>query len=502
VPQRDARVIGGVYRIGQRITTGGVLTMYTAYNHNTNDVVGLYIIEPSSPGWKQIVQQFKPIFDKRRQIHSRHVIHIYDWGIDDNRIFIATDPPRGVTLQHILDHEHIDIPRAIDLTRQLAAGLQACHKQGIVGLDLRPQLITVDATGRTDRIQIDDLGLRSLLLALGYVSSQRNDDIGYLDPRYAPPESIHGEQVGAWSDIYQMGLHLFALVTGRLPFIGSTPAETGKMQSSGSVPPMSRYQHTTPVILQNLVEHALEKDPVKRFANATTFIEALNDIALLLVQYPPTDRGHEENLTPLPMPPDVANSSRTMPNLSSGFASGSQEQKNIPTLPGSGTYLTEEMPLLQDDIAKYPTLIERSPDISQAATEKPIANLPTEEGVYAYLAYEFHRDQPQRFAITQKSTIIGRLDPKRGVRPDIDLTPLDATMTISRQHARIRFEGTCFYLEDLESRNKTRLGEVILTPLKSERLLHGDCIRFGSVDMRFEVAGMGKGAVLKNKPKG
>ena len=155
------------------------------------------------------------------------------------------------------------------------------------------------------------------------------------------------------------------------------------------------------------------------------------------------------------------------------------------------------MPLLQDDIAKYVTHIERSSEISQMVTEQPIANLPTEEGVYAYLSYQFHRDQLQRFAITQKSTIIGRLDPKRGVCPDIDLASLDATMTISRQHARIRFEGTCFYLEDLKSRNKTRLGEVILTPLKSERLQHGDCIRFGSVDMRIRGGRDGEGSCVE-----
>jgi serine/threonine protein kinase len=461
MPQRNARVIGGVYRTGQLITAGGMLTTYTAYNHNTNDIVGLYVIELASPGQMQIVQQLQPALDKRRQVYSPHVIRVYDWGIDDNRIFIATDPPRGVTLQHIVDHENIDIPRAIDLTRQLAIGLQACHEQGVVGLDLRPQLITVDTVGVTDRIQIDDIGLRSLLRALGYVSSQRNDDIGYLDPRYAPPEYIHGGQVGPWSDIYQAGLHLFALVTGRLPFIGSTPAETGIMQSTNSVPPMSRYEHATPPMLQGLVEHALEKDPAKRFAYAVAFFNALSDVA-----------------SPL----------------------HSKEHKDTPgsLIPSpSGTNLTAEMSLLQNDVTKRATHIERSSGIPQAATEKPIPNVPTEEGVYAYLCYEVNGDQPQRFALTQKSMIVGRLDPKRGVRPDIDLTPLDPTMTISRLHARIRFEETFFYIEDLKSRNKTRLGELMLTPLKAELLQHGDRLQFGSVHMMFEIPGMGKVAVFK-----
>jgi len=466
--RRDARVIGGVYRTGQLISAGGMLTMYTAYNHNTNDVVGLYLIESPSAGQSQIMQQLQPVLDKRRQIRSSHVMRVYDWGIDDNRIFIATDPPRGVTLQHIFDHDNIEIPRAIDLTRQLVAGLQAFHEQGIVGLDLRPQLITVDTVGITDRVQIDDIGLRSLLLTLGYVSSQRNDDIGYRDPRYASPEYIHGGQVGPWSDIYQAGLHLFALVTGRLPFVGSTPAETGVMQSTSPVPPMSRYEHTTPAMLQSLVECALEKDPVKRFANADAFINALDNIAL-----PIRSEKHKDT-------PDTL----------------------IP--PSSSISLTAEMPPLQGNITKSTMLIERSSGISQAATEKSIPNVPTEDGVYAYLRCEMKGDgdQPQRFAITQKSMIVGRLDPKRGVRPDIDLTPLDPTMTISRLHARIRFEETFFYIEDLKSRNKTRLGELTLTPLKAELLQHGDRIHFGTVRVTFEVPGMGQVPVFKDGLKG
>jgi serine/threonine protein kinase len=461
--QRDARVIGGVYRTGQLISVGGILTIYTAYNHNTNDVVGLYIIEPLSPGQVQIVQQFQSVLDKRRLIRSPHVIRVYDWGIDGNRIFIITDPPRGVTLQYLFDHENIDLSRALSLTRQLAAGLQALHEQGLAGLDLRPQLITVNTVGVTDRVQIDDIGLRSLLLALGYVSNQRNDDIGYLDPRYTPPEYIYGGQVGPWSDIYQAGLHLFALATGRYPFIADTPAQTGIMQSTSPIPLMSQYVDAIPVMLQSLVEHALEKDPVKRFANASAFINALDNVIL---------------------------------------ATQNEKYKNTPDTivpPSSNINLATEMP--QGDITKSTTLIEYSSGMIQTITEETIPNVFSEEGVYAYLCCQVNGDQPQRFAITQKSVIVGRLDPKRGVHPDIDLASLDLTKTISRLHARIRLEGTSFYIEDLKSQNKTRLGGSILTPLKAELLQHGDKIQFGCVHMTFEIPGMRKGPVFKNTQK-
>src|SRR6266699_6953387 len=202
--RKSPRQIGGIYHLGQVITAGAMLTTYTAYNRNTNDVVGLLVIEFPPAMDAQAVQQLLQLLEKRRSLHSQNVIGVYDWGIDGTHAYIATDPPRGITLRHVLDNENIDVPRALDLMRQMAQGLKVLHEQGIVGVDLRPQLITVDTVAVTDRVQLDDVGLRSLLNALGYVNSQRPDDIGFLDPRYAPPEYINRGSIGPESDIYQL----------------------------------------------------------------------------------------------------------------------------------------------------------------------------------------------------------------------------------------------------------------------------------------------------------
>src|SRR5262249_8191330 len=106
----------------------------------------------------------------------------------------------------------------------------------------------------------------------------------------------------------------------------------------------------------------------------------------------------------------------------------------------------------------------------------------------------------QRLPIKDTYVIVGRVDPKRGIIPEIDLTTFDPQATISRQHARIRFERTFFYIEDLKSRNKTRLGELVLRPLKPELLQHGDIISFGSVRMTFRIPGEQDTPVPKNLP--
>lgn len=442
--QRDARLVGGVYHVGQIITSGGMLTTCTAHNRNTNSVVGLLLIEFSPALSLFTVQQLLQPLEQRRAVQSPHVMRVYDWGIDGNRAYIATDPPRGITLRHVLDNENIDLPRILDFSRQIAQGLKALHEQGVAGLDLRPQLITVDVEAQEDRVQLDDVGLRSLLHALGYVSSERFDDIGYFDPRYAPPEYIQGGQVGPWSDIYQLGLLLFELVTGRLPFVGRNPAETGMLQSTNPAPRVAQFKHDASAALQAILDRALAKNPADRFASADQLLAALDQI-----QSP----------------------SRSIP-------AGSQQLGGRPTSPGYG--LTGEMPPVEEILRAAP--IEGLPvDLS---SETLVGN------AFAFLAYEVDGVEKQRFAIMQKNVVVGRSDPKRDKHPDIDLTPLDLKMTVSRQHARIRYAETFFYIEDLKSHNGTRIGALKLEPLKPQLVQHGDTLRFGSVQLIFKVPGL------------
>lgn len=447
--QRDSRLIGGVYMVGQVITSGGMLSTYTAYNRNTSDVVGLQVVE-FSPGFDtySVQQQLQPL-ERRRSIQSPYVIRVHDWGIDGNRIYIATDPPRGMTLQHVLDNENVTIERALDIARQLAQGVKVLHENGSVGVDMRPPLITVDEVNVTDRVQLDDIGLRALLKTFGYIPGQQTGDIGYLDPLYASPELINGGMVDARSDVYQLGLLLFALVTGRLPFVGRNPAETGILQSTAPVPRMQQFKHDTPPILQSVVDRALAKNPFERYPDAASFLTALENI--------PVQR---------------------------------------PQFSGEWQSLTREITAVEGDVTLSATVIEEqdAPD-----NDKTMRAVPADVKIYANLCFEKEGQDVQRLAILQKNVIIGRTDPKRGITPDIDLTLFDPHMTVSRQHARIRYEETFFYIEDLKSFNKTKLGELTLTPMEPELLQHGDTLKFGSVNLVFRVPGMPDRPVLKER---
>ena len=466
--QRNPRVIGGIYQTGQVINSGPILTAYTAYNRNTGDVVGLHVIQmPAMVAMDEsaAMRLLQPL-ERRRQVQSQHVIHVYDWGVDGSRMYIATDPPRGISLRQVLDTYNIDLHRALELSQQMARGLVALQSQGVFDIDMRPQLITVDILAESDRAQLDDIGLRQLLKQLGYAESQQynDNDIAYLDPRYASPEHIQQGQIGPWSDVYLLGLLIFEVVAGRLPFVGHNPSETGVLQVSAPVPRLTQYTHDVPPALQDLLDRALAKDPSQRFLNAAAMLGALEMVS--------TSAAETLNtlMSSVPVPPASASLSNTQ-------AKGQTSEMVASTA--------------KKDISLEGTVID-----GEDSTVFREAGNGVEEGVLAYLVYEPEGGKAQYFPIRSNYAIVGRLDPKRNIRPEIDLSALDSRMTVSRQHARIRFERTFFYIEDLKSRNKTRLGELTLAPLKAELLQHGDILHFGSVRLVFRVPGMKDEPVL------
>lgn len=449
--QRNTRLIAGVYQIGQMITAGPPLVSYSAYNRNTNDVVGLLVIELLPSVDPITARQALAPLEARRQVQSPHVISVFSWGVFDNQAYIVTDPPRGITLRQLMDTENIGLARSLDLAIQMARGVAALQARGITDPDLRPQLITVDTIGLEDRVQIDDVGLRAIYRQLGYMGGQNTQDIGYLDPRYMAPEHFLQGSVGPASDVYQMGILIFELVTGRPPFVGRTPVETSMLQSSSPVPPMSQFKHTTPPALQTIVERALAKDPQQRYPHALALLAALEAV-----------------------PPPAAAGAPLSPPSSTGLTT---EMTSMPATP------SPSLP-----IEAFDTLIMSKKALRDRSGGDQA--LPENGTIYAYLDLEQADAPARRIPIKEKYVIVGRLDPKRGIKPEIDLTPFDPQATVSRQHARIRFEKTFFYIEDLKSRNKTRLGELTLAPLKPELLQHGDTVWFGSLKMVFRIPGM------------
>lgn len=170
--------------------------------------------------------------------------------------------------------------------------------------------------------------------------------------------------------------------------------------------------------------------------------------------------------------------------------------KSFPVMPGQ----VSSKPSPDQNLAEGEQTLLRSklsPDQRLAEGEQTLLRsklsigsvAPESARIYAFLDIQQNEQVVQRIAIKENHVVVGRVDPNLGITPAIDLTPFDTTSTVSRQHARIRLENTRFSLEDLKSRNKTRLGELTLTPHEPEVLRDGDVVSFGAVKATFRLLG-------------
>jgi hypothetical protein len=164
--------------------------------------------------------------------------------------------------------------------------------------------------------------------------------------------------------------------------------------------------------------------------------------------------------------------------------------KALPFLPPSrvSARLNIEQELAEGDQTLLRPLPWREKSVSrQLVNIVPL--VPESAKIYAFLDIQQKGQVVQSIAIKENHVVVGRVDPNRGIAPEIDLAQFDPKGTVSRQHARIRFEKTIFSLEDLKSRNKTQLGDLTLTPLNPELLQDGDTVSFGSVKAIFRLLG-------------
>jgi FHA domain len=160
---------------------------------------------------------------------------------------------------------------------------------------------------------------------------------------------------------------------------------------------------------------------------------------------------------------------------------GSESSTDQESAVGEQTVLRPKSSISQELKEGEQTILRSSLSI------KPMA--PESAKTFAFLDIQQNEQDVQRIAITEKAVVVGRVDPKRGITPEIDLTQFDPSSMVSRRHARIRLEGNFFYIEDLGSRNKTRVGELTLNPNKPELLHDRDVVSFGSVKATFRLLG-------------
>jgi serine/threonine-protein kinase len=263
-------IIDERYRVVSRIGSGGMAEVYLAEDLQLGRQVALKILQRRFAEDQEFVERFRREASSAAALSHPNVVSVFDRGEWDGTYYIAMEYLPGESLKTIVRrHGAIDPATAIDYVVQILRAARFAHQRGVIHRDLKPHNVIVDEEGR---VRVTDFGIAR---AGASDMTQTGSIMGTA--QYLSPEQAQGHAVSAASDLYAIGIVLYELLTGSLPFDGETAVTIALKQVSEAPMPPSAVNPTVPPELDAVVLCALAKDPAHRFADADAFIAALQD---------------------------------------------------------------------------------------------------------------------------------------------------------------------------------------------------------------------------------
>ncbi|MBI4523601.1 MAG: protein kinase [Deltaproteobacteria bacterium] len=267
------RVLKGRYRVLQKLGEGGMGTVYLAEQVTIGRKVALKVLHEKYVWDEEFVKRFRQEARLTASLNHPHVITIHDFDqIEDGSLFIAMEYVEGRNLRELIEEGALGIPRAVGLGIQIAEGLEAAHRVGVIHRDVKPENIMVAKAA--DQVKLTDFGIARLRDA---EASTRLTRPGTLmgTPAYMAPEQIEGGEVSEKTDIYAFGIVLYELLSGEPPFDAPTPGAILVKHLKDAPPPLRKFRGEIPPAVEHVVMQTLEKKPENRAENMAEIIGKL-----------------------------------------------------------------------------------------------------------------------------------------------------------------------------------------------------------------------------------
>jgi serine/threonine-protein kinase len=324
------QILNNRYRLDQQVGEGGMAIVYQGYDLRLNRRVAVKILHSQFSNDPDFLSRFNHEALAAANLNHPNVVNVYDVGQDGDRHYIVMQYVDGINLKTRINREApLMVAHAVTIAEAIARGLEAAHRVGLVHRDIKPQNIMVSTDGQ---VQITDFGIAKSHLSTA--TTQTGITFGTAD--YIAPEQAQGLQATPRSDIYALGITLFEMLTGRLPFTGDSAISVA-MQHVNTPPPLpSQYNPQIPQHLEAIILQTIAKDPTQRPASAL-------ELAELLKTYRVSAEQHTvANIAPAQQPrPIVQPRSPGSPSSSHSGASASSTTGGRSTLPQSRPHIAK-----------------------------------------------------------------------------------------------------------------------------------------------------------------
>lgn len=277
-------VIDRRYELEALIGQGGVGRVYRARDAELGRSLAIKVLRRELSDDPELRERFLREAETASRVVHPGIVRISDWGhLADGRPFFVMDLLEGSSLRAVLArHGRLPPARAIEIARRVAEALAAAHQAGIVHRDLKPDNVQLAPDGR---VELLDFGLA---IAVDSTAQQGGSRVAFGTPHYMSPEQAAGDPVDGRADLYALGVVLYEMLTGRVPFDAPTHAEVlGQQQSAAPLPPSRVPGVTTPLgELEVVVLRCLEKRPEERFRSPRELLSALEAARSALADEP------------------------------------------------------------------------------------------------------------------------------------------------------------------------------------------------------------------------
>ncbi|MBR4343818.1 MAG: Stk1 family PASTA domain-containing Ser/Thr kinase [Lachnospiraceae bacterium] len=252
------------YEIIDKVGSGGMADVYKALCHRLNRYVAIKILKPEYSTDAGFVQKFRGEAQSVAGLSHPNIVSVYDVGEDDGLYYIVMELVEGITLKRFIEkRKKLDVKEAVGIAIQIAMGMEAAHTHHIIHRDIKPQNIIISREGK---VKVADFGIAKAATS-NTISQNAIGSVHYLSP-----EQARGGYSDEKSDIYSLGVTLYEMLSGQVPFAGDNSVSVALLHIQSEAVPVRELNPDVPLSVDKIIQKCMQKKPERRYQTAAELI--------------------------------------------------------------------------------------------------------------------------------------------------------------------------------------------------------------------------------------